>query len=129
MPKFSERSLKALSTCNPKIQEIAFTAIKLVDFSVIWGYRDQENQNKFFKEGLSKAEWPKSKHNSWLSEAIDVIPYPSGWEDRERFFFLAGMFLAIAKERSIKLVWGGAWTGFFNSKEMFDDLAHFELKD
>lgn len=128
MPKFSRKSLERLQTCDPKLEEIAAEAIKIVDFSVLWGFRDREMQNKYFREGTSKVEWPKSKHNTWLSEAIDVLPWPTGWENRERFFFVAGVFLSIAKEKGVELVWGGAWLGGFNTPKMFDDLAHFELK-
>ena len=129
MPSFSERSLSRLDTCSPLLREIAKEAIKVVDFSVIWGHRTKVDQNKFFTEGFSETPWPRSKHNSWPSHAIDIVPWPVNWDDRERFFYLAGVFLTIAREKGVRVRWGGAWDGSFNQSGSFDDLAHFELLD
>ena len=127
MPRFSKRSLDNLATCNPLLKLIAEEAIEYVDFSVIWGHRPKDKQDTFFREGYSDLKWPLSKHNRWPSRAVDIVPWPVNWDDRERFFFLAGTILAIAKRRGIPLRWGGAWNGDFNTGEQRDDLAHFEL--
>lgn len=127
MPNFSKRSLDNLSTCAPALQRIAKEAIGQVDFSVICGHRGEEEQNKAFKEGHSKLRWPHSSHNKQPSRAFDLVPWPIDWEDRERFFFLAGVILAIARRDHTELVWGGAWNGSLNKPGQFDDLVHYEL--
>ena len=127
MPRFSKKSLDNLSTCNLALQRIAKEAIGQVDFSVIWGHRPKDKQDILFGEGFSKLKWPNSNHNRWPSRAFDLVPWPINWDDREKFFFLAGVILAIAKRDHIRLIWGGAWDGSFNEKGQFDDLAHFEL--
>jgi peptidoglycan L-alanyl-D-glutamate endopeptidase CwlK len=127
MPRFSKRSLDNLATCSSLLQLIAKEAIEYTDFSVIWGHRSKEKQDMFFREGYSDLKWPFSKHNKVPSEAFDIVPWPINWDDRERFFFLAGVVLSIAKRREISLRWGGAWDGSFNVKGQRDDLAHFEL--
>ena len=132
MPKFSKKSLDNLSTCNPLLRLIAEEAIKYVDFSVIWGHRPKDKQDALFGEGYSDLKWPLSKHNSWPSKAFDIVPWPVNWDDKERFFFLAGVILTVARKSNVKeisLRWGGAWNGQFNTKEQRDDLAHFELLD
>jgi len=132
MPRFSKRSLENLSTCHPLLQLVAKEAIKYVDFSVIWGHRPEDKQDMFFREGFSDLKWPFSKHNKVPSEAFDIVPWPINWDDRERFFYLAGVILTVAKNNSVKeisLRWGGAWDGSFNVKGQRDDLAHFELLD
>lgn len=129
MPRFGKKSLSILSTCSPPLQEIAKEAIEVVDFSVIWGHRVKVDQDKFVRDGFSDTPWPTSKHNSWPSRAFDIVPWPIDWEDRERFFYLAGVVLTIARNKEISLRWGGAWKGSFNKPGQRDDLAHFELLD
>ena len=127
MPRFSKKSLDNLATCVPLLQLIAKEAIVCVDFSVVWGHRPKDKQNILVGEGYSDLKWPLSKHNRWPSKAFDIVPWPINWDDRERFFFLAGMMLTIARSKGVGLRWGGAWNGQFNTKEQRDDLAHFEL--
>ena len=129
MPRFSNRSHGCLSTCLPSLEGIAKEAIKVVDFSVLWGHRVKVDQDKMVKKGFSKASWPTSKHNAWPARAFDLAPWPIDWNDRERFFFLAGIILTIARSREVGIRWGGAWSGQLNKDGDFDDLAHFELLD
>jgi len=141
MPGFSKVSESNLSTCHPDLQRIARKAIKLFDFSVLEGHRDKEKQNGFFEAGLSKLKWPDSKHNKYPSEAMDLQPYPKNLPDNRgkkiscysregevRFYFLAGIILAIAYNEGIKIRWGGDWNRDTNPhNETWDDLPHFEL--
>ena len=41
MPKFGKGSLKALSTCDKKLQEVFNEVIKTVDCSILEGHRDK----------------------------------------------------------------------------------------
>ena len=130
MPTFGNKSKEKLLTCDQKLQLVCWEAIALMDFTVLDGHRNEETQNKLFEEGKSKLRWPDSKHNIYLSRAIDVAPYPIDWEDKERFYMLAGIMFGVADRHRIKLRWGGDWDGDFSFKDQsFNDLPHFELID
>lgn len=120
MPKFGKRSQKHLGTLDTDLQLILNEAIKYVDFSILCGFRDEEEQNKAFNGGYSKLKFPKSKHNKLPSLAVDVAPYPIDWNDAKRFYFLSGTIMVVAQQLEIKLIWGGHW-------QSFKDLPHFEL--
>ncbi len=123
MPAFGERSKRVLATCHPDIKEVLNEAIKHFDFSVIWGHRSEEDQNRVYNEGNSQLQWPNSRHNSNPSEAVDVVPYPGGFRnDDATFYLLATHILRAANVRGVDLRWGGHWRNF-------KDLAHFELGD
>ena len=82
-----------------------------------------------FDEGKTKLKYPKGRHSN-PSRAVDVVPYPIDWNDRERFHLFAGFVLGIAQSMGIKLRWGGDWNMNFEVDDnQFDDFPHFELKD
>lgn len=123
MPHFGKNSKRRLATCHPDIQKVLNEAIKHFDFSVIWGHRGRYHQNRVFREGYSKVQWPNSRHNTLPSEAVDVVPYPGGFDNPdETFYLLATHILSAASEVGVRLRWGGHWRSL-------RDLAHFELKD
>ena len=129
---FSKSSKAKLETCDKLLQQIANRAIMLVDFTVLCGVRDKEEQNRLFREGKSKVAWPQSKHNiespDQLSKAFDIAPYPIEWKDKGRFFFLAGVIKGTAAQLGIKIRWGGDWDSDNDFEDQnFDDLVHFEL--
>ena len=67
-------------------------------------------------------------HNSKPSRAVDCVPYPIDWTDRERFTLFAGFVLGVAARMGITLRWGGDWNMNFEVKDnRFDDFPHFEL--
>ena len=74
MPYFGRLSTQRLSTCDERLQDICNEAIKVYDFSVLCGHRDEIEQKKLFREGKSKLEYPHSKHNSIPSLAVDIAP-------------------------------------------------------
>ena len=98
MPKFADKSLERLESCDTRLEKLMDRVIKCFDFTVLYGYRDKKEQNKAFENGYSTKEYPHSKHNKYPSTAIDVAPYPIDWNDRERFTYLAGMIKGIAFE-------------------------------
>ena len=116
-----------------------YEAIQFVDFSIVYGFRNEEEQNRAYVEGHSTKPWPKSKHNGVPSLAIDILPYPSGWPQDDdsskdkmhktaHFYYLAGVVMKIANDIGVNLRWGGDWDmdkDFLDQN--FDDLAHFEL--
>ena len=129
MPYFGTKSKKALATCHPKLQEVFNEVIKKVDCSVLEGHRNKAKQNKAYEEGRSKLKYPNGNHNAVPSMAVDVVPYPIDWNDRERFHLFAGFVIGVARGMGIKLRWGGDWNmNWFVSDNNFDDLPHFELR-
>ena len=130
MPTFSKQSLDILDTCDYRLRDICNEVIKVMDITVICGHRNEVDQNKAVKEGKSKVVYPNSKHNTLPSYAVDIVPYPVDWKDRERFILLAGLMTGIGLTKGYTIRWGGAWSGLKDMKKnKFDDLPHFEIID
>ena len=128
MPKFGKRSKERLATCDERLQKVFNEVINYVDCSVLEGHRGEREQNKYFAEGKSKVQYPLGRHNAKPSRAVDVVPYPIDWNDRERFHLFAGFVLGIAYSMDISLRWGGDWNQNFEVDDNnFDDFPHFEL--
>lgn len=131
MYKFGPTSKAKLSTCHQDIQKILNEAIKVIDFSVIEGHRDQSTQDRYFRSGASKLQWPNSKHNTSPSRAADVAPYPIVWEGEKakaRFYYLQGVIKGIAESLGISIRFGGDWDGDGDiTDQSFNDLPHIEL--
>ena|SRR5690554_1079690 len=134
MPSYSDKSSSKLSTCHPDLQRIFGFVISFFDHSIIEGYRDQERQDRFFREGKSKVKFPHGKHNSYPSMAVDAAPWPIDWRDRERFSLFAGVVIDVAEylyacgEIEHLVRWGGDWDMDTEVVDNgFDDLPHFEL--
>lgn len=127
---FSDRSKKALNTCDPKLAAVLEEAIKLKDFTVLEGHRNRERQQKMFRDGKSKLQWPNSKHNGIPAKAVDIAPYPIDWNNLREFDYLAGLVVGIGAEMGIKIRWGGDWDKDGElSDNSFNDLPHLELVD
>ena len=130
MYKFGSRSKKHLVTLDERLQKVLNEVIKYVDCSIIEGHRSAERQDKLFEEGRTKVKYPHGRHNANPSRAVDVVPYPIDWDDRERFHLFAGFVIGIAQSMEIKLRWGGDWNMNFEVDDNnFDDFPHFELID
>ena len=123
MPSFGTNSKRRLATCDPLLKEVLNEAINHFDFSVIWGHRGRYHQNRVYREGYSKVQWPNSRHNSMPSRAVDIIPYPGGFSnDDEVFYKMATYIFRAANKTGTHISWGGHW-------KSFSDLAHFELSN
>ena len=130
-----------LLTCERDLQTVLHEAIKVVDFSVVYGHRTPEEQHELWKKGRNArgeviaadevvtfrdGYKKKSNHNYSPSRAVDIIPYPSGWKDEKAFYYMAGVVLTIAETMfktgriSKPIKWGGNWKSFV-------DLPHFEV--
>ena len=130
MPKFGNKSMIALGSCDSRLQEVFNEVIKTVDCSVLEGHRGKDRQNTLYKEGKTKVTYPQGRHNDSPSRAVDVCPYPIDWDDRERFTLFAGFVLGIAKSMGINLRWGGDWNQNWEVNDnKFDDFPHYELRD
>ncbi len=130
MPRFGKRSKEKLATCDDRLQKVFNEVIKHVDCSVLEGHRSKERQNKLYEEGKTKVRYPKGRHNASPSNAVDVVPYPIDWNDRERFHLFAGFVLGVANRMGYTLRWGGDWNMNFQVNDNnFDDFPHFEIMD
>jgi peptidoglycan L-alanyl-D-glutamate endopeptidase CwlK len=131
MSVFSERSKKALESCDHHLQILFNEVIKFRDCTVIEGHRGKERQDKLCRSGQSKLMFPNSKHNALPSCAVDVAPYRAGKgivfdEDTCRAF--GGFVLGIAAAMHMRVRWGGDWDGDGDPHDQsFNDLVHFEI--
>ena len=129
MPKFGRKSRERLATCESDLQMLFKEVIRYVDCSILEGHRGQDRQDSLYEEGKTKVKYPRGRHNASPSRAVDVVPYPVDWKDRERMTLFAGFVLGIASQMGINIRWGGDWDQDFEVKDnMFDDFPHFELK-
>jgi peptidoglycan L-alanyl-D-glutamate endopeptidase CwlK len=134
MPRLSEQSKAKLATCDLRLQDILKEVIKSIDFIVLEGHRGQMAQNAAVKNGTSKLPWPKGKHNSMPSRAVDIAPYlpdvKIDWKDLAAFARLMGYVQRVAEEQGVKLRFGLDWDGDFRTRdENFVDAPHIELVD
>jgi hypothetical protein len=135
MPKFGLVSLAQLATCDIRLQKIANEAIKIIDFSVIEGFRGKDAQNAAYAKGLSKLPWPLGNHNKNPSYAMDCAPFPVDWSNNERaierFVYMQGIFYAVSKQLGIRIRQGIDWN---SNQDMRDehglhDYPHIEVVD
>ena len=132
MYKFSESSLKKLETCHPDLQRLmkATLAVSVVDFGIAVGQRNQKEQDEAYRTGKSKLPWPKSKHNSSPSMAVDVFAYVNGkvdW-DLKYYYYIYGVVTAVAAQLNIKIRHGLNFNQNSNfSDDAFLDGVHCEL--
>ena len=133
MPQYSNRSKANLATVHTDLQTLFNEVIKHYDCTVVSGLRTAEEQAKLYAQGRTapgtivtyKDGYEKqSKHQG--GNAVDVIPYPSGYKDKNELIRFAGFVLGVAsmlKEQgkiSNNLEWGGDWK--------WKDRPHFQIK-
>jgi len=138
MFRYGEKSLEHIRKLHKDLQLILGEAIKYVDITVIDSHRDEDTQNKYFKEGKSKVKFPNSKHNKFPSMAVDIIPlkFPNNFKDWAKFAYMIGIVKGISEEMykngTIKhrLRFGLDFNRdgiLFN--DSFIDAPHIELED
>lgn len=156
MPSFGNRSATNLATCSKRIQLVLNKSIEIVDFSVICGYRNEQEQNLAFKEKRSTKQWPYSKHNQNPSPAVDLWPYFPGqdWKNEiwltdvavmeavmemdklkaqkaletiKRWHHTIGIIIGVGHSMGIPLRSGGDWDKDFKFDDhRLIDLPHIE---
>jgi peptidoglycan L-alanyl-D-glutamate endopeptidase CwlK len=112
MKKFSEASERKLQTCDVKLQRLMNAVLQRQDIIIICGHRTEKEQNEAFKNGFSKLKFPKSKHNQYPSQAVDIAPYPLNWNDINGFNKLAVIVKEEAAKLKTNIEWGGDWKSF-----------------
>lgn len=142
---YGKRSLGKVMSCHPRMQEIAKLAITLtpIDFTIVHGWRGEEEQNELVRLGMSKTPWPTSMHNKEVQDiiedepipwsmAIDFAPLVDGkipWKDTHTFAVIAGVWFAAAEKCDTKLRWGGDWDmDGLTTDQTFMDYGHVELR-
>jgi len=132
--KFSRTSLDRLSEVHSALQDLCFEVLQHHDCTVIYGKRTVEEQQRLVNEGLSKTM--NSKHleqADGTAHAVDLAPYPIDWNNQKRFYYFAGMMLALAPKylpHGYVLRWGGDWDMDNDlDDQKFMDLVHFELRE
>ena len=135
MPRYSRISKERLSTCDQRLQDLFNEVIKHVDCSISEGHRSKERQNKLYDEKRSKLRYPRGRHNSNPSKAVDATPYPVDYEDRERQTLFAGFVIGIGRSMGYNIRWGGNWDMYEENGRWevednnFDDMPHFEIRE
>jgi len=133
MPRFGRTSRRRLKTCHKDLQKVFNEVIKFYDCSILCGNRDKETQNKAYHDGRSTLVFPYSKHNSYPSLAVDVVPWFSNkphirWDDRFKFYQFYGYVMATADQLGVKLKCGANWDMDDELHDQsFIDMPHFEL--
>lgn len=122
MKNLTERDMNRLSTCHVDLQSIVIKAAALTPLMVIWGFRNEEQQNDEKKNGYSPLAWPDSKHNHMedglpQSLAVDLAPLPLEWKNLQHFRVLASYMWQVSVQSKINLKWLGH----------IGDYGHFEL--
>lgn len=121
MYKYGKKSLERLATVHPDLQAIAHELIKVMDVTILCGYRGEKEQNAAFIAGNSKLQYPRSKHNKKPALAVDIAPFPIDWKDISRFKKMCEHVEEIAKRLGIKIRLGRDFS--------FKDYPHVELHD
>ena len=130
MPKFGTSSQRRLDTCHPDLKMVFKQVVLDFDCSILCGYRGEEEQNRLADSGMSQLRFPNGNHNQMPSKAVDAMPYPIVWNDRERIALFAGYVLGVGNSMGVELVWGGDWNGNRVTTDTgFYDGPHFELVD
>ena len=129
---YSSRSLSRLNTCDPDLV-LLFTEVLAdsdcpSDITILEGHRGEARQDEMYRTGKSQLRWPRSKHNSTPSMAVDAAPYINGavswdWPD---YWPLVGFVkakwaeLAAAGRVNGRLVCGADW-------KSFPDGPHYQI--
>jgi peptidoglycan L-alanyl-D-glutamate endopeptidase CwlK len=120
------KSLDKLKECHPDLQTLIRRVDEVYPVQVICGFRSNEDQQKAFDEGKSKAPPGKSKHNQKPSLAVDVVPDPDrnhktiSWTDLTQYEIMCFAIEQIAEDLNIKIRLGRDFS--------IVDWPHVELK-
>ena len=141
MPSFGTASRKQLDTCRAEIIKTLDIVVIEYDIMVLEGVRSWDRQAELLRQNKTKVGPGDSKHNppkladgtedhDWLSDAVDVVPYPIDWKDAKRFIYMAGLIIGVGRTLGFDFRWGGNWDEdqIIIDDQNFDDLPHFEYR-
>lgn len=128
MPRFGKVSTERLNTLHPDLKAIMLHAIEIVDFTIVSGHRNEEEQNACCDSTppTSTLRYPDSRHNSFPSEAVDVCPWSGflDWENEEKYMELIGVIKGIAYMLGTEITCLNDWRTDDNKPK---DRPHVEL--
>jgi hypothetical protein len=136
MYKWGPVSQRHRLTLHPKLLTAVDAILLYRDAAITDGHRNELTQNHLHDTGKSKKRWPNSKHNTFPSRAVDIVPYPFNpeWWDLKKNFHVwvewQSWVRGLAAGKGIKIRGGFDWDGDFDMKDQtFYDGPHFELDD
>jgi len=91
---WGKRSKEVLATLDDDLILFCNCMADIMNLSLIWGYRDEEQQTEYYLRGIG-LPWPSSYHNQLPSKAVDMIPYPTGYNDLEVIDEMRGAAMAV----------------------------------
>jgi len=118
MASFGKESRGKLNTVDPKLQRLFEEVVKEFDCTILEGKRTMERQQELYNSIPPRTKTMNSKHLT--GKAVDVMPYPVDWNDRERLEKFALHVYHIAMLQGVRVRWGGTFKGFY-------DGPHWEL--
>lgn len=122
--RYSARSLSRLHTCDPDLVLLFLEVLSdpdcPSDITILEGHRGESRQDEMYRTGKSQLRWPRSRHNSTPSMAVDAAPYVDGavsWSWPHYWPLVAFVKskwdeLSAAGRVSGRLVCGADWTSF-----------------
>ena len=131
MPRFGKASLQRRELLCKDLRRLVDAVIQVYDFSIICSHRGQEEQERCFNNGNSKAHFGQSAHNYMPSFARDCWPYPAPYiqvqgikqldSNSPEWNKMGQVFKDMAENLGIEIEWGGDW-------ESISDKPHIEIK-
>jgi peptidoglycan L-alanyl-D-glutamate endopeptidase CwlK len=122
----NQRSLDRLKGVKQVLIDILIEASKDTPYPFeippFGGLRTAEDQHGLFLKKVSKCDGYNTKSEHQKGTAFDIFLLINGtasW-DKEKLTKVARHIQEVAKDKNIKLTWGGDWTSF-------KDLPHFQL--
>ena len=137
MFQFSVTSNMRRAGVDPRLMEISNRALEIsvVDFGIpeYGGKRTQEEQNKLYKNGKSRADGYNSKSYHQSGKALDFYAFVNGktsWHPGH-LAMVASAFLQAAAELGYRLTWGGLWYPVKTTDSVPHgwDAGHVQLED
>lgn len=92
----------------------------VADVQITDTFRSMEAQQIAFDTGKSHARPGQSPHNFNPSLAVDMVPHPIDWNNRDAFVALATLTKKLARQNGISITWGGDF-------QHLVDMPHYEL--
>lgn len=131
---------------DPRLQKVIDCVLELMNVAVLCGHRNKEDQDLAFAQKRSKTPWPRSKHNSLPSRAVDMAPYFNEmpnirWPSNAimqnpdaqvfaRYAYMVGLARGIASQQGVKLRSGMDWDSDGEiADNSFNDLPHLEINE
>lgn len=125
MAAFGNTSRQRMEGVHPKLVRLFERVVRDFDCTVLkdGGLRTLERQSELVAEGVSKT----MNSNHLTGNALDIVPYPVDWDDKERQYKFASFVFDTAMRMGIRVRWGGWFRAPGN--EIFYDSPHWEIID